>query len=587
MTKNDMTFKMGGEAGQGVESTGAGFAKALARAGLRIFGLQDYMSRIRGGYNFFQVRVSEEVSYCHTDRVHLLMAFNQEAIEQHLDEMAEGGGIIFDPRLKVDQEGLKARGTQAFAVPLIQIAQEEGGNKIMMNTAAVGAAAGVTDLPLEYIAGVIEDNFGRKKGAAIAEANLKVAKAAYRFAQDNYAAGFEWKLEPVEAPERMVINGNHAICLGALAAGCRFISAYPMTPATSIIEWMSAHAAKFGIVTKQTEDEIAAINMAIGAAHVGARAMTATSGGGFSLMVEALGMAGMTETPLVVVEAQRVGPSTGMPTRTEQGDLLFVLHASQGEFPRIVLTPGTVEQCFEVGARAFNLAETYQCPVIILTDNFLANSLRSVDKEAFDFGAVEIDRGQFLTEEQLDQLDDGYKRHLITDSGISPRALPGHPKAVFTVTSDEHDEVGHMADEDPVNRIRQAQKRWRKMETARQEDMRGPEVYGPAEADMTFVSWGSTYGPVREAVDRLNAQGAKTNFLHFVDIWPFPEEKAGPLIESAKVLVAVENNMTGQLAQFIRTHTGRAVDHEVLRYDGRPFSPEYILAHLEEVNPHA
>ncbi|MFQ6058144.1 MAG: 2-oxoacid:acceptor oxidoreductase subunit alpha [Anaerolineae bacterium] len=585
MPKNDMTFKMGGEAGQGVESTGAGFAKALARGGLHIFGLQDYMSRIRGGYNFFQIRVAEREIYSHDETVHLLLAFNEEAVEQHRHELVEGGGIIFDEKLKLDEEALAQRGIRAFRMPLAQIAQDVGGARIMINTAAVGAASGVTDYPFDYMAGVIEENFARK-GPEVVEANLNVARAAYDYAQEHYAADFAYKLAPIEAPPRMVINGNLAICLGAVAAGCRFVSAYPMTPATGIIEWMSAHAARLGIVTKHTEDEIAAICMAIGAAHVGARAMTATSGGGFSLMVEALGMAGMTETPLVVVEAQRTGPSTGMPTRTEQGDLLFVLHASQGEFPRIVLAPGTVEECFQVGARAFNLAEKYQCPVIILTDNFLANSLQAVDKGAFDTASVEIDRGQFLTDEQLDQLGDGYKRHLITDSGISPRALPGHPKAVFTVTSDEHDEVGHMQDEDPVNRVQQVQKRMRKLETAVNQDMNGPQIYGPAEAEVTFIGWGSTYGPLREAVDRLNAQGVKANFLHFVDIWPFPEEKAGPLIQSARYLVAVENNVGGQFAQFIRTHTGRKVG-KILRYDGRPFSPEYILAHLEEVKTHA
>lgn len=580
MPKNNMTFTLAGEAGQGVESSGAGFIKALARGGLHVFGLQDYMSRIRGGHNFFQIRVAEHPLYSHTDELHLLLALNPKAVERHRDQVGEGGGIIYDERFRIEGAELEARGIKAFPIPLVKIAQEEG-SKVMANTAALGAAAGVTEYGLKQINGVIRDNFARK-GDAVVTANLKVAGRAYEFARDRYAEDFDFRLEPVETPPRMVINGNQALCLGALAAGCRFVSAYPMTPASSILEWMTAHATQYGIVTKQTEDEIAAIGMAIGAAHVGARAMTATSGGGFSLMVEALGLAGMTETPLVIVEVQRPGPSTGMPTRTEQGDLLSVLHASQGEFPRIVLAPGTVEECFQTGARAFNLAEKYQCPVIILSDNFLANSLRSLEKETFDLAGVEIDRGDTLTEEQLDQMPNGYQRYAVTESGISPRALPGHPNAVYIASSDEHDESGHFEDEDPENRVRMVRKRLRKLETALLE-MNRPTRYGPADAEITLVCWGSTYGPLREAVDRLNGNGTRANLLHFVDIWPFPEKKVAPLVESARYLVSVENNATGQFAQLLQARTGRQVDGMILRFDGRAFSPDYILARLEEV----
>jgi 2-oxoglutarate ferredoxin oxidoreductase subunit alpha len=309
------------------------------------------------------------------------------------------------------------------------------------------------------------------------------------------------------------------------------------------------------------------------------RGMTATSGGGFSLMTEALGMAGMMEVPLVIVEAQRPGPSTGMPTRTGQGDLLFMLRASQGEFPRIVLTPGTVEECFEAGWRAFNLAEKYQCPVIILTDNFLANSQRSIPRDDFHFEEVTIDRGQLLSSEELDELTENYRRYAITESGISPRALPGHPNAVHMACSDEHDEHGHFADEDPENRVRMMQKRQRKQNAA-QEEMRAPVRHGPEQAEVTLIGWGSSYGPIREAVDRLNAEGSQVNFLHFTDIWPFPLDRARPLLESAKRLVSVEGNGTGQFARLLRAYTGMQVDDMILRFDGRPFSPEYVLDRL-------
>lgn len=578
MPKNDMTFKIGGEAGQGVESSGAGFTKALARGGLHIFGLQDYMSRIRGGHNFYQIRVSEEPLYSHADQVHLLMALLPETIERHKDEIVTGGGVIYDEGFEVNEEGLEEQGIKLFPVPLFDIAKEAG-KKIMANTAALGAAAGVTEYDFERMAGVIRDNFA-KKGQDVVSANLEVAQRACDLAQERYAADFDYKLDPVEAPARMVINGNHAISLGAVLGGCRFMSAYPMTPATSIMEWMATHADRYGLVVKHTEDEIAAICMAIGANFAGVRGMTATSGGGFSLMTEALGLAGMTETPLVIVEAERPGPSTGMPTRTEQGDLQFMLRASQGEFPRIVLTPGTVEDCFHAGWRAFNLAERCQCPVIILIDNFLANSLRSVERANFHFGQVEVERGEFLTEEELDQLTEDYKRYAFTETGISPRAKPGHPNAVFVACSDEHDEYGNFADEEPENRVVMVRKRLRKLELA-EEEMRAPVLYGPEQADVTLIGWGSVYGPAREAVERWNGAGEKVNFLHFTDVWPFPVDKALPFLDSARRLVAVENNATGQFARLLRAYTGVQVDDHILRFDGRPFSPEYILDRLE------
>jgi 2-oxoglutarate ferredoxin oxidoreductase subunit alpha len=577
MPQNRMTFMIGGEAGQGIESGGAAFAKVLARGGLHIFGLQEYMSRIRGGHNSYQIRVSEGPLYSHSDEVHLLMALLPETIERHKNEIVPGGGLIYDEQIEVDKAALEKEGIKPFPVPLIAIA-EEAGEKIMANTAAFAAAAGISGYDFSFMAEVIGENFA-KKGKTIVDANLHVARQAYDFAGQHYAAGFDYTLQPIKAPKRMVINGNHAICLGAVLAGCRFISAYPMTPASSILEWMATHAERYGLVAKHSEDEIAALCMAIGASHAGARAMTATSGGGFSLMVEALGLAGMTETPVVIVEAQRPGPATGMPTRTAQGDLQFMLSAAQGEFPRIVLTPGTVEECFEAGWRAFNLAERYQCPVIILTDNFLANSVRSIAQDAFAFASVKIDRGELLGEKDLDQLGEGYKRYAINESGISPRAFPGHPNAVFAACSDEHTEEGYFEDEDAQNRVRMVQKRLRKLENA-VEEMRGPVLYGPQKAGLTLVGWGSSYGPLREAVDRLNEDEAEVNLLHFTDIWPFPEDAVRSMLESTQRLVAVEGNATGQLCRLIRACTGVLIEEQILRYDGRPFSPGYVLDRL-------
>jgi 2-oxoglutarate ferredoxin oxidoreductase subunit alpha len=349
MARKEMTFKIGGEAGQGVESSGAGFAKALARAGWHVFGVQDYYSRIRGGHNFYQIRASEQPIYSHVESVDVLLALTQEAVDRHCGEIVEGGAVICEECLAVDCAALDDRDVSYVPVPLTEIAKEQGGSEVMRNTAALGAAAGLVSFPFEAMASVIEDNF-RGKGSQAVSTNLQVAEAAYHFAQDNYAARSNYTLGRVEdAPRRMVIDGNQALSLGALLAGCKFVAGYPMTPATPILQWMAAHGERYGVVVKHTEDEIAAMMMVIGAAHAGVRAMAPTSGGGFSLMVEALGFAGMAEIPVVIVEGQRPGPSTGLATRTEQGDLLFVLFASQGEFPRIVLAPGTVEESFQAG----------------------------------------------------------------------------------------------------------------------------------------------------------------------------------------------------------------------------------------------
>jgi 2-oxoglutarate ferredoxin oxidoreductase subunit alpha len=575
-TVNNMTFKIVGAAGQGVESSGAGFTQALARGGLHLFGLQDYMSRIRGGLNFFQVRVHQEPLYCHEDDVHILLPLSQEALEAYQDEVVKGGGIIYDEELKVDRRTITNRGRKAMPVPLVEIAKEHG-ERVMANTAALGAAAGVVEYAYERLADVIRANF-KRKGDEVVAANLRVARAAYLYAQERYAPDFEWKLQQVAgAPQRMVMAGNPAFAMGALAGGCRFVSAYPMTPATSIIEWMAKHEHQFGVVTKHAEDEIAAVNMAIGANFAGARAMTATSGGGFSLMVEALGLAGICEVPLVLFEAQRGGPSTGLPTRTEQSDLLFVLNASQGEFPRLVLAPGTIEECFECGWQAFNLAEKYQTPVLVLSDQLLASSLRTIEMEAIDFDKVVIDRGKLLSDKELESLTEPYKRHLFTDDGISPRANPGHPKAVHSTASDEHDEYGHITEE-MENRVKMMQKRMKKLGTARQ-DIEPPTQYGPEKAPIVLVGWGSTYGVLREVVDRLDG---KARLVHFRDLWPFPSEAAAEALKGGKI-VTVENNYTGQFKRLLQGETCIQVDHQISRYDGRPFSPQDVLAGLKEV----
>ena len=576
-TVNDLSIMIGGDAGQGVESSGGGFALALARAGLQLFAMQDYRSQIRGGHNFYEIRVGERPLYSHREPVHVLIALTPESVALHLDSIAPGGAVIFPEKFEIDEGPLKERGINVEALPLMKIAEEHG-NRLMLNTAALASVAALTGFPLKYMEQVIRENFG-KKSEELADTNVSVARAAHELAVERFGDDFPFRIEPDEsAPKRMLINGNEAIALGALAGGCRFVSAYPMTPGTSIIEYLSALPHEYGVVAKHAEDEIAAVCMALGASFTGARAMTSTSGGGFSLMVEAVGLAGMTEVPLVVVEAQRGGPSTGLPTRTEQSDLLFAIHASQGEFPRVVTAPSTIEECFEAGWRAFNLADKYQCPVIIMTDTFLASSLRTLEMDAIDFGDVVIDRGSTLRLGEGHSGSNGYLRFQFSDDGISPRALPGQSEATVTAASDEHDETGHIT-EDSDNRIRMMTKRMRKLETAEAE-MRAPIFYGPEGADVTLVCWGSTYGACREAVDEINAEGGSANVLRIIDLWPLPTEAVRSALESTKRTVAVEQNYTGQLAKLIRMTTGFAMDDALTKFDGRPFSPPEIKERL-------
>lgn len=582
---NELSIKIGGEAGQGVESSGAGFSRALARGGLYVFGMSDYMSRIRGGYNYFQIRVSPKPVYTQTDPIDFVMAFNAQSVTEHLNEIVPGGGVIYDEAIQVDPAPFQAKQIKLLPLPLVEIAKRHGGDEIMANTASIGAVCGMVAYPFQYINDIITQNF-KRKGDAVVQSNINIAKEAYDLAKEKYAKDCNYRLELIAgAPKRMMPHGNQAIVFGAIAAGCKFISAYPMTPATSVFEFLNSVGNQFGVLTKQTEDELAAILMALGAAHTGVRAMTSTSGGGFSLMVEALGMAGITETPLVVVEAQRAGPSTGLPTRTEQGDLLFGLYASQGDFPRIILTPGTLEECFDCGARAFNLAEKYQLPVIIFTDLYQSSNIRTIDLNAFDVKGFRIDRGKLLTNADLDKLNgDEYKRHTLTADGISPRAAPGHPKAVFMTTSDEHYENGHIT-EDASVRIQQMEKRMKKLDAAK-EDLQPPKLFGPAKADITYFCWGSTYGPLREAVEKINESKKITaNLYHIVDMWPFPSEKVAQMIDSAKTTIVLDGNYTGNLYQLIRGYAGRTPKHSIRRYDGRPFSPEYILAKTKKLIP--
>jgi 2-oxoglutarate ferredoxin oxidoreductase subunit alpha len=578
MANLDISFRIGGEAGQGVESSGAGFAKALTRAGLHLFALPDYYSRIRGGHNFFTLRVSDRPLVASKESVEVLLALNAECLERHAQALSPDAVIIIDEKVAFDRSLLDGRAVHLLQAPLVAIAKEHG-SAVMVNTALLAYAAGVVGFDVRFITEVIAETFGIK-GASVAESNRLVAEAAYALARERHSGLLAWSLPTLNAPQRLTIDGNHAFALGALMAGCKFVAGYPMTPATSVLEYAASHADDWGLVVKHAEDEIAAINMVVGAAHAGVRAMAATSGGGFDLMVEGLSMAGMAEVPTVVYLCQRPGPATGLATRTAQADLLMALYSSHGEYPKVLLAPHTPQEAFTCGVRAHNLAEKYQCVVIVLSDHYNATALWSIDAQQFDLAGVSIERGKLLQDSELDGLDD-YLRYALTADGVSPRALPGHPHSLQLASSNEHTEDGQISEDAAVS-ARMLDKRLSKLVAASAE-IRPPLQAGPPEAKITFVSWGSSYGPVYEAMQHLNTDGAVANMVHWVDLWPFPVEFSRQALAQAQRIVAVEGNGTAQFAQLLYAQTGIQVDDRILRYDGRGFTPAYIVKRLGEV----
>jgi 2-oxoglutarate/2-oxoacid ferredoxin oxidoreductase subunit alpha len=563
----------GGQAGQGVQSIGAVLAETLARGGYNVFADQDYESRVRGGHNFFRVRAEEGAVEALSVPLDILVTLNKETIALHRDELKPGGVIIFDGEQLPDA----AAGTRGLSIPFTRLAEEAAQNKLMSNTAAAGAAFGLAGFDFEILKSVLKKEFSGK-GEKIVNDNIAAAKAGYDYAREHSQA-FDFPHLPSlkNKNEKLLLTGNDALSMGVLAAGCKFVAGYPMTPSSSILEYIAEKGQGLGAVMVHVEDEISAINMAVGAEYAGVRAMVATSGGGFALMVEGLALAGMTETPVVVVLGQRPGPATGLPTRTEQAELFFAMHAGHGEFPRAVLAPADAEDAFYTAIKAFNLAEKYQTPVIILTDQYLASSYFTMDK--FDFSKVAIERGPMLTGAEANAAAD-YKRHQVTASGVSPRALPGQGKALVVTDSDEHDEAGHMI-EDAATRTAQVEKRLRKLEGMKNE-ITPPEFRQASRAKATLIGWGSAYGAIREAAALLEAENCPVNTLHFSQLWPFPAEAAVKALDAAGKNIVIEGNATGQLAALIKRETGRSVTGSMGKYDGRPFSPAEVAKRVRQ-----
>lgn len=559
MGTNVRNIVIGGEAGQGLVTVGQLLAKCLVRSGYSVVVTQSYQSRIRGGHNTFAIRVSDRDVIAPREAVDLLVALDANTQALHRNELAPGGRILAGEDIEVsDDVGLR--------IPLRELAPER-----FSNVAALGVVGSLLGLDQERVARTVEGFFG-KKDPKIVQENRKALAEGFRWGGERSSA-FAPLPAIGEPRRRLMMNGNEAIALGAISAGLRFYAFYPMTPSTSIGLTLARHAQRTGMIVEQAEDEIAVVNMAIGASFAGAPSMVGTSGGGFALMVEGVSLAGMTETPLVVVVGQRPGPATGLPTRTEQADLELVLHAGHGEFPRAVFAPGTVEECFHLTRRALDLAERYQTPVFILTDQFLADSYRAV--EPFDASTL----SQFRLGPQERVSEGPYRRHRITGSGVSPRLAPGLGRDLVVTDSDEHGEDGHIT-EDLSVRKRMVEKRLRKAEGILAEVL-PPEVHGEEKPDLLLVAWGSTRGAVLEAASEVRAAGTGVGVLHFSQVWPLVPDEFMGVLEGAREVVSVEGNAFAQLARLIRREAGFQIDKRVLRYDGLPTTPDSILRGLK------
>ncbi len=576
----ELSVRAGGQAGDGIASIGEALARSFSRMGLHLFGLNAYQSVIRGGHVWFQARASPDRPYSQGDGADILYALDRATVEIHAHSLRPGAIVVHDPeKFAVEPSALPA-GVRALGVPTLEIARKYTSQSILQNAGGLGATAFLSGIPLDVLHGVLSDSFGRKKGEVV-DWNLGASADGYRFAQE-HASPSDRALGRGGAP-KLLMTGNQAIALGAVAGGCKFLAQYPMTPASTIMHWMAAHSTSLGVVVKQAEDELAAIHMAIGASFAGVRSMTATSGGGFSLMVEALGMAGMTETPVVVVEAQRAGPSTGLPTKTEQGDLNLMLGAGQGEFPRAILAPSHPKDAYTAAIEAFRLAEAWQTPILLASDFHLSESLATVDREEIrpppevpSLFTVEPNGGAYL-------------RYAYTENGVSPRAIPGQPGLQYVAGSDEHDERGHLISDTKSGipkwiseRQQMMDKRMRKL-TGLARDVPAPELEGPADAPLTFVAWGSTVCAVRDAMAELAARGTATNLLWFPAVYPVDPARVAPRLTGARRTLLVEANYSGQFGRLLRTETGFVPTARLTKYDGEPFFPHEIVAKALEV----
>ena len=576
MIVNDIEIMFGGQAGDGSLTTGDLIAGVFKRMGLEVYTYKDFPSRIRGGHTNYVIRAGERTNYGMADFVDGLVAFDLEAVEVHIEELRPGGFVIFDNTSDQLTDAVKRDDVTWYEVPLAKMAKEDLGLELVRNTISLGVLGALVGMDSEIMKADVAGVY-KRKGEKVVDINVRAVEAGENYVKEHFG---EWPraygLKAKPDGDRLIMMGNDAIGYGALVAGCRFMAGYPITPATDVLEWMAKYAPRFGGVAVQAEDELAAINMVIGAAFTGVRSMTATSGPGQALMTEAIGLAGVLEIPIVVVECARAGPSTGMPTKTEQSNLNHLIFSGHGEIPRIVLAPGTVEDSFYLTVAAFNLAEKYQCPVFVLSEQALCQSKATLPK--LDLSRVEIDRGKLV----LDPVVFGeYKRFAFTDDGVSPRVIPGVEGGMHLAAGSEHNDAGVIT-ENAKNRTRMMDKRFRKLDTAKP-DLPTPLLHGDPQAEIGIIGYGSNRGPIVESQDRMARNGIATRFLELRTLWPFPEDEVRDFIADAKHVFVVENNYTGQLERLIRYVVGPLERmHRVLKYNGRPFHPIEISDEIEK-----
>jgi 2-oxoglutarate ferredoxin oxidoreductase subunit alpha len=582
--KQTFAIGIGGAAGQGVATPGDIFAKIFSRRGLHLNAYNAYQSIIRGGHTLLTIRTGTEKVTNMGDRIDLLIPLNQDTMDRHLQLLTAGAACIYNA--DTIKPGPAAEGVQLCPLPVSELA-DISRNKVAQNTLAIGAGLHMMGIGFQALEEVLREQF-KKKGESVVAENVGVARAGYDYA----AAHFSDFPNPIPKTENRyaILSGNVAMAMGGAAAGVKFYCAYPMSPSTGVLHWMAAHARKAGIMVRQVEDEIGVINMTIGAAHAGVRAMCATSGGGFALMSEGLGMSAMIETPVVVINCQRAGPSTGVPTKTEQGDLWQMLGAAFGDYPRVIAAPLDIGDCFKLIPEIFNLADRFQCPGLVLCDLLLSEGRLSVHPNDLDF-SQNIDRGELITtngngngSQSAAATNGNYKRYKITDSGISPRAVPGVPGHIHTVATDEHMEDGVLISDEftnPVKRRAMMEKRMRKV-AGIEAAVLPPTLSGSHDADVTLIGWGSTKGVIEEACEILNYEGISANQLQIRWLVPLHGEAILEILRDSRHAIIVENNYSGQFARYLRSETSFVPDGHIRKYDGEPFMPHHIVEAVKE-----
>lgn len=574
-SRSELSCLVGGQQGEGIESVGEILAKSMGRIGFYLFSYRNFSSRIKGGHTDFNLRISNDQVYNTAEKIEIVIAFDEETINLHQASMIEGGVILFDPKtVKMDNIAI-SEGVHLYEFPFYEMAKEIG-SPLMKNIVAVGAACALLSHPIETFERAVKEQF-EKKGEAIVNKNIVALQKGFEYLQQLTTIRFT--LEDPEPGDHIFLSGNDAITLGSILGGCRFMAGYPITPASEILENLVRLMPQYGGVVVQTEDELAAIAMVIGAGYAGTRAMTASSGPGISLMQEAVGLAGMTEVPVVIVNCQRGGPSSGMATKVEQSDLNAMITGTHGEAPRIVLAPSTVEEAINDMQKAFNLAEQFQCPVFIAADLLLVTSKQTV--ESNDFQQAKLERGKMISDaELLDNPDKMFKRFEVTEDGISPRSIPGQRKGMHHFTGIEHSQTGHPS-EDPNNRVAQMNKRARKLQFVPQDD--AIKYDGNKQPEVLFIGFGATYGAIREARMELEGHGVKVGHAQIRMVHPLPKMELSNYIEEARTVIVVEQNSTGQLANAIKQKINvHSKLHSCLKYSGIPFSRSDITSFYNE-----